>query len=1278
MFQPKEPKMKILQSLRLGFGLCVIALATPAMGSAQGSDPANLPQVVQVAVEESSPSTPSRFDGDVRALSAQLWKPGDPIREIPRRFYPKPGSFPIHEPQIPDRLVANQQQATQNQTEGTGGTFTTPNRNFTGITFTGATPPDTTGAVGLNHFVQSTNAGGGALIRIYDKAEPTPNQLAEFSLDSLGSGQCASGFGDPIVLYDRHAERWMLSEFSSSGNNLCMYVSQTPDPVSGGWYAYQFGAPSFPDYPKYGTWPTDANDGGGSYIVTANDGGPGLFAMDRGNMLAGNAATFIRVTIPGLSGFGFESPTPADLDGSVLPPSGSPAIYMRHRDTEVHSGPAGAPGDILEMWTFDVDWINTANSTLTQQASIDVADFDSSLCGLTSFNCFPQPGTGTTLDPLREVIMNRLQYTKHLDGFETLVGSFVVDIDGANTGGVRWFELRGGTPNWTLHQEGTYTIADGDNRFMSSAAMDQSQNIALAYNVSSNATFPSLRYTGRLADDTAGTMSQTETSIIAGTASSSSNRYGDYAQMSLDPADDCTFWFTGEFNTSSTWTTQIMSARFEACGCDLFPGLPTLSAANNGDNRVDLSWDDSDLDTVTEYRILRSRTPGGPYEKIAEVVDSSPGVSGGLGYAFSDFDVHGGIDYFYAVRSSDGAACTSPESNEVNVTATGTCTLPPVFGGVSVVDDPEFGVCTLELFWGAATPECGGPTTYNVYRSTVSGFTPGAGNLLAGGITDTALADLSQLVDGTIYYYIVQAVDTANGIKDDNVVQLGGEPDGIGGGVCTTGSACSDNPFVDVNPEGPLTVCQGGGPTLSADLASGSGPYTFQWIGDGVPIVGATGESFTPDELGVHTYNVRVSAQTCPDEVFDGLDTELTRVNRPFFSGLTSAINTQGSECTVDLQWSAATTVCDGPVTYNVYRDTVIPVATTHENLIIGGLSGTGYVDTFDLVDSQTYFYTVKAVDFSTGHSDDNVIALPVTPDGPFNGIQNTYFEDFTDASVIDDWTITTGPGPHTCGAWAVSLLPGARPSGGSGNYLIADNRCAPLLPRTSTTATSPPIDMVIGGLQSVTLKANIYFNYSSANTHETGKIEVWNGSQWISIWNSSSSDVNQQVSFDVTAHAANNPAFMVRFDYQNATTDQFFSFDNVTVVTDVLSVCGTEAAGPASVPRGSLSTARNGSGIDLTWDTSTCSAPNYNLLFGDLSNVSTYTLQGSVCSLGGSGNFSWSSLPAGDIYFLISPTDGTGKEGSWGLNSILAERNGLGASGQCGVSVKNPTNICE
>ena len=305
---------------------------------------------------------------------------------------------------------------------------------------------------------------------------------------------------------------------------------------------------------------------------------------------------------------------------------------------------------------------------------MDVSDFDSQVCGLAFVGCFPQPGSSTALMPIREVIMNRLQYYNH-DGFESLVGSFVVDANGADQGGVRWFDLRrtaGGA--WSLNQEGTYAV-DGDNRWMSSIAMDQSENIALAYNVVSSSTFPSLRYTGRAVDDAPGVMTQPESVIHAGTASNSSFRYGDYSAMDVDPEDDCTFWFTGMDNTGSSWRTQVASFAFDLCGCELPPSPLTVTAQVTGNNEVEIGWNDADLDTVVEYSVQRSRTPGGPYELIATVADTSPGIAGGADYFFTDTDVSGGIAYYYIVRATDGEICKSAPSNEANVTATGSCAL---------------------------------------------------------------------------------------------------------------------------------------------------------------------------------------------------------------------------------------------------------------------------------------------------------------------------------------------------------------------------------------------------------------------------------------------------------------------------------------------------------------------------------------------------------------------------------------------------------------------------
>jgi hypothetical protein len=492
-------------------------------------------------------------------------------REINPRFSFNPGNPNFDPPNGPDPLLALQAAAPPRATDN----FDTPIFNFNGQGFTGANPPDTVGDIGKDHYIQMVN-GSGTEVSIYNKT--TGALIQSFSLTSLGG--CATGSGDPIVLYDQMADRWFLSEFGS-GSSLCVFISQTPNP-QGAYYSYQFTTPTFPDYPKFGVWPD-------AYYATANENSPSVFALNRTAMLAGQAATSQRFTAPVLSGFGFQALTPADLDGMTPPPAGSPNYVMRHVDTEAHNV-TGYPGnDILQVWAFAVNWTTPANSTFTKIADILTAEFDSTLCGLTSFFCMGMPGvaqgSGSSLDPLREVIMNRLAYRKFGD-HEALVGNFVTDI-GSNIGGVRWFELRKvGAGSWTLYQEGTYAPTTTDNRWMGGIAMDGSGNIALGYNVSSQTIYPSLRYAGRLSTDPLGTLPQGEYTIVNGTAVNGSNRYGDYAAMGIDPIDDCTFWFTGQWNAASQWSTRIAAFKFDACGTADFtlaaaPAAQDVCAADN-------------------------------------------------------------------------------------------------------------------------------------------------------------------------------------------------------------------------------------------------------------------------------------------------------------------------------------------------------------------------------------------------------------------------------------------------------------------------------------------------------------------------------------------------------------------------------------------------------------------------------------------------------------------------------------------------------------------------
>jgi len=1431
----------------LAAGLILLLSTVAPVGSAETGDDDPEKSAGPLTIYHSAPVTPYHFDGNARDLPApKPWKPGDPVREIPRRAYPHPSQ------QKDDRRAANQGldpllRVQQNASRAAANrAFGAPDRNFEGQGFSGVNPPDTVGDVGPNHYVQMINDSVGSTVEIYDKALPTPSLVANFTLDSMGSGACANGAGDPIVLYDRFADRWLLTEFGpTSGSELCMYVSQTADPT-GSYFFYLFSTVDFPDYPKYGVWPTDANGGSGSYLVTTNEATSGVYAMDRAAMIAGTTASFQRFTIPDLPGFSFNAVTPADLDGPNAPPVGTPAVIMRQRDTEAHSGPA-APGDVIEMWHFDVDWITTANTTFTQLTDLDVADFESDLCGLTAFACFPQPGTGTTLDPLREPIMNRLQYLNFGD-HESLVGNFVTDVDGTDHGGLRWFEVRrvgGAASPWTLHQEGTYA-PDADHRWMAASAMDQSGNIAIAYNVSSTVTFPSLRYTGRLADDMLGAMTQGETSIVAGAASNSSNRYGDYSSMNLDPSDDCTFWFTGEYNPASNWSTRISSFRFDACGCDLFPLPLTISGGVGGPNQIDLSWNDSELADVVEYRVMRSRTAGGPYTTIATISDSSPGTGNGASYNHSDTTVSGGIDYYYVVRASDGGACTSDVSNELAVTATGTCTLAPLFDGLQTVETPNNGICTLNLDWNAAAPECEGPITYSIHRSTSPGFTPAPGNLLTTTVA-TNYSDADQLISGVDYYYIVRAADDSNGVSETNAVEVTGIPAGIvqppaftddggdtgvaqliasgpwnneptggnngpgvyatgdygdntcadlvtpsinlgignmltfwstydiensydkgevqvsdnGGGswtrlevgypgtsthatdacgfptdeyftgtdsnwnqyvgdlspwdgqtvlirwvmstdgsvtrtigwvlddivvgsgaaACATASACDDNPIVDVTPDGPLSECSLSIPLLTANTSGGVGPFTYQWDQDGSLIAGATNPTFQPVDGGTHSYNVRVQAPTCPDEVSDGQGTTIAVESAPQFAGVVSATDQQAATCGIDIDWNSASTICPGPIVYDVYRSTNPGVAPVPGNRIAAGLSGTSHTDTASLMDTTVYHYLVQARDLSTSVADGNTVEDSTAPSGP----DAISFQDDAGDTVAADLVPTA---PWSIAASGGNNGPGVYTTGDYGNNTCSDLVSGPIPIGTGETlsfwssfdienswdkgevqisadggANWSRLEMAYPGTSTQTadacgLPTDEYFTGTNSNwTEYTADLSSWAGQTVILRWEMSTDG--------------------------SVTRTLGWNIDDVKIFSP--QVCVTASTGPPPAPDGSSGTiplrgenlaAGVGDTLGITWDAS-CSASSYNLIYGDLANVSTYALTGSECGIGASGSYTWNGVPAGNLYFLIVGTDGAGVESSWGSASTGAERNAGASSAQCAVASKDPSGVC-
>ena len=466
-----------------------------------------------------------------------------PPRVIPLRLPPvvPPGSGA---PEAQDPVVQN----TVGPLVGT-----TNFLNFDGTSADGFAPPDTNGSVGATQFVQTVNIE----YAVYSKTNGAlllgPVNIA--TIWSGFGGLCETGsVSDPIVLYDKAAGRWLISQIAFNGNfssNLmCIAVSTTSDATgSFARYGFSFGN-NLPDYPKFGVWPD-------AYYFSANTFVNGSFflgaqacAFNRSAMLAGASATAICFQ----ESTSVASLLPSDLDGATAPPSGEPNFYL---DLGTNS---------LNLFKFHVDFTTPSNSTFTGPTNLPVASFNQACNGGT---CIPQAGTGQKLDSLGDRLMFRLAY-RNFTSFEALVVNHSVRLGPSRKSqtGVRWYEIRSpnGTP--TVFEQATYA-PDSNFRWMGSIAEDKVGDIAVGYSVSSGSIHPEIHYTGRVPSDPLNTL-EAESTIIDGTGSQTGglSRWGDYSSMSLDPSDDCNFWYTTEYLVSDgsfNWHTRIASFKFPSC-----------------------------------------------------------------------------------------------------------------------------------------------------------------------------------------------------------------------------------------------------------------------------------------------------------------------------------------------------------------------------------------------------------------------------------------------------------------------------------------------------------------------------------------------------------------------------------------------------------------------------------------------------------------------------------------------------------------------------------------
>jgi len=451
-------------------------------------------------------------------------------------------------------------------------------------------PPDAEGDVGPRHYVQWVNTS----LAIFDKQGtrllgPLSGNVVWSGFgfaegDDVAARLCDSeNRGDPLVLYDQLADRWVLSQFAwrFSGPNpappfvQCFAVSATPDP-SGRYFRYAFRMPEdlFNDYAKVAMWPdayvlTDVATG--QAAEADEDGriaGAGVVALDRSDMLAGRPTVGVYVLIDGTPAL-----LPVDLDGPAALPGARPLadpILVGLDDDEQDVA------DALELWRFHPDFADAGASVLSGPTLLPTAAFDSNVCP--GFGCISQPGDAPMLDALSDRLMFRAEY-RRFDDYDALALTHTTRADASERAALRWYELRDYGYGLVIARRGVLAPSDDKlNRWLGSAALDRHGDLGLAFSVSGAgpSDFPSIGYTGVPAEADAPMPGEGRLALGDG-AQTAGRRWGDYGSLTVDPADGCSFWLTHEYypqTGTDGWHTRIGSFRFPECGA-----VPTIDGA---------------------------------------------------------------------------------------------------------------------------------------------------------------------------------------------------------------------------------------------------------------------------------------------------------------------------------------------------------------------------------------------------------------------------------------------------------------------------------------------------------------------------------------------------------------------------------------------------------------------------------------------------------------------------------------------------------------------------
>jgi uncharacterized repeat protein (TIGR01451 family) len=476
-----------------------------------------------------------------------------------------------------------------------------------------SSPPDPEGDVGRRHYVQWVNSS----LAIFDKQGvrllgPIPGSVlwTGFGLEEDADPAArlceTTNRGDPVVLYDQLADRWVLSQFAWARSGAqrvppfvqCIAVSTSSDP-RGRYFRYAFRTPQdlWNDYAKLGMWP---NAYMLTYIATTGDAeaeesggvvGAGVLALNRSQILSGLPADAVYVLVDGAT-----SLLPADLDG----PAEAPGDSVRALDEPMLVSVEDDAEDLqdqLEVRHFELDFSEPTRSTLSGPAVLPIATFDSDLCSKPA--CISQRGDSQLLDALSDRLMFRAEYRRFAD-YDALALTHTTRADVRGRAGIRWYELRDAGRGLVVARQGVFAPGDDLNRWLPSVALDRLGDLGISFSVSGTSLFPSIGYTGIPSEPVEPSASiPGESRIALGQgAQTRQARWGDYASLTVDPVDGCTFWMSQQYypeTSADGWHTRIGSFRFPTCGA-----VPTIvGTAREGQQLRAVSGSWPELPTAT-------------------------------------------------------------------------------------------------------------------------------------------------------------------------------------------------------------------------------------------------------------------------------------------------------------------------------------------------------------------------------------------------------------------------------------------------------------------------------------------------------------------------------------------------------------------------------------------------------------------------------------------------------------------------------------------------------